>query len=514
MYYTFATNVAIQAAQQDPSVIVGTLAYAGVYEPPVNIASFPNNVQVEVCMYGAPTLPISSPVNAAIKSDWDTWHTKVSNLKTYDYTLLHADFYQTNEQLETPLVAGIVDRAQYLYSLGALDGGCQATLTSMPHNPWNFYAYPNIRWNVSGTAANLEYDFFQGFFRESAAPMLAYYQLLENNVVANNINSHLHGYCYTMAPGEFPISLLYQMQTNLALAESEATNWITIQRIATVSNDFAWLLSQENLAGIQLNDPTPYQQIGSSPVILDISTFVTLHTVAGSCGTPWNNNPIFTASPAYWQLQNPSSLQKTLNLLQSGFYTVTVGASRSVYSQSTNEVLSITLGSITTNLMITSTSYSNYTVNLPANAGGQTLFLDDWNSPAYGFTVDINQVQIFAASAFNPTIQVTPGNIGYGTIMVGTSATNGLTVQNIGTGILSGTASVASPFSIMSGGNYSLVAGQSQLVQVVFSPLAASNYTQSVSFSGGGGTTALVSGSATNEPPPPPGNFRVISSGP
>jgi hypothetical protein len=38
------------------------------------------------------------------------------------------------------------------------------------------------------------------------------------------------------------------------------------------------------------------------------------------------------------------------------------------------------------------------------------------------------------------------------------------------------------------------------LVQVAFSPLAASNYNQSVSFSGGGGTNTTVSGSATNAP--------------
>ena len=110
-----------------------------------------------------------------------------------------------------------------------------------------------------------------------------------------------------------------------------------------------------------------------------------------------------------------------------------------------------------------------------------------------------------------PVIQVNPGNIGFGTVLVGTSATNSFTVKNVGTGTLSGTAGVASPFSILSGGNYSLGAGQAQSVVVVFSPLAASNYNQSVTFSGGGGTNTTVSGSATNAPVPVP-NIQVSPS--
>ncbi len=55
-----------------------------------------------------------------------------------------------------------------------------------------------------------------------------------------------------------------------------------------------------------------------------------------------------------------------------------------------------------------------------------------------------------------PVLQVTPGSIGYGTLLVGTSKTNSFTVQNIGTGTLSGTASVSAPFSVVSGGSYSL----------------------------------------------------------
>jgi len=99
-----------------------------------------------------------------------------------------------------------------------------------------------------------------------------------------------------------------------------------------------------------------------------------------------------------------------------------------------------------------------------------------------------------------PGIQVTPGSIGFGTVLAGTSVTNRFVVQNTGTGTLSGSASVSAPFSVVSGGSYSLGAGQTQAVVVVFSPLTANQYTQSVSFSvsGGTGMNVTVSGSATN----------------
>jgi hypothetical protein len=97
-----------------------------------------------------------------------------------------------------------------------------------------------------------------------------------------------------------------------------------------------------------------------------------------------------------------------------------------------------------------------------------------------------------------PLIQVTPGSIAYGTMLVGTRKMNSFVVANTGSGTLSGTASVGGPFSIISGGSYSLGANASQTVTVVFNPTVAGNYSQNVNFSGGGGANATVSGSVTN----------------
>jgi hypothetical protein len=68
------------------------------------------------------------------------------------------------------------------------------------------------------------------------------------------------------------------------------------------------------------------------------------------------------------------------------------------------------------------------------------------------------------------------------------------TVKNIGDGTLTGSASASAPFSIVSGGSYSLTNGQSQTVTVRFSPTSAVTSTGSASFSGGGGTSKTAKG--------------------
>jgi hypothetical protein len=103
-----------------------------------------------------------------------------------------------------------------------------------------------------------------------------------------------------------------------------------------------------------------------------------------------------------------------------------------------------------------------------------------------------------------PTISVTPPSQDFGAITVGTTSDRALTVQNVGGGTLDGIASVPEPFSVVSGGSFSLTAGQSQAVIVRYSPLVATTVpdTGSVVFTGGGGASRAVSGSAVARVPP------------
>ena len=99
-------------------------------------------------------------------------------------------------------------------------------------------------------------------------------------------------------------------------------------------------------------------------------------------------------------------------------------------------------------------------------------------------------------------IAVTPASLDFGSIQVGTTSNKTLYVTNAGGGTLTGTASVSTPFSIVSGGSYSLAASQGQAVVVSYSPTVAGSNSAVVTFTGGGGATAGVIGAAYIVLPP------------
>jgi hypothetical protein len=103
---------------------------------------------------------------------------------------------------------------------------------------------------------------------------------------------------------------------------------------------------------------------------------------------------------------------------------------------------------------------------------------------------------ISGASATNAAISVNPGGLDFGVVNVGSHSNMTFRVQNIGGSLLTGSASVAAPFAIVSGGSYSLASNQSQVVTISFNPTQAGGANQSVQFTGGGGATATVSGAA------------------
>lgn len=107
-------------------------------------------------------------------------------------------------------------------------------------------------------------------------------------------------------------------------------------------------------------------------------------------------------------------------------------------------------------------------------------------------------------------ITITPASQGFDSIPVDTTADRTFTVQNSGSGTLSGSASVAAPFSILSGSSYNLGAGLSQVVTVRYSPTTAGSNAATVTFTGANGATAGVSGSALSRPPPPE-NLQIVS---
>jgi hypothetical protein len=98
-------------------------------------------------------------------------------------------------------------------------------------------------------------------------------------------------------------------------------------------------------------------------------------------------------------------------------------------------------------------------------------------------------------------ISVTPASQYFGVVAVGATTNNTFTVQNTGGGTLAGSASVAAPFSIVSGGSYNLGAGQSQTVTVSYNPTSVGTNSQVVTFTGAGGASVVVSGTTFTPPP-------------
>lgn len=115
----------------------------------------------------------------------------------------------------------------------------------------------------------------------------------------------------------------------------------------------------------------------------------------------------------------------------------------------------------------------------------------------------------------NPKLCVDTTSLDFGTVSVGSTKDLPVTVRNCGGQTLTGSASVGAPFSIVSGGSFSLAANQSQTVTVRFSPTAKGGFTGSVSVSSNGGP-ASVNLKGTGEdllPPPPCGSNQQLASG-
>ena len=140
------------------------------------------------------------------------------------------------------------------------------------------------------------------------------------------------------------------------------------------------------------------------------------------------------------------------------------------------------------------------------------------NTAMVTFTGGAGATAAVSGSGYSvPVLAIAPSGRDFSSNPVGATADRTFTVSNSGTGLLTGGASVAAPFSIVSGGTYSLAAGQTNIVTVRYAPLAAITNATAVSFTGGGGGTAAVTGSGYYVPilgvSPAGQDFGVIAVG-
>jgi hypothetical protein len=140
----------------------------------------------------------------------------------------------------------------------------------------------------------------------------------------------------------------------------------------------------------------------------------------------------------------------------------------------------------------TSTPSTGQTVStrVAALTAGATYFV---RISAVDTTGNESSCSTSASGVAQADFSVTPtATTNFGSIAVGSSADATFTVQNTSTTSITGTASVGAPYSIVSGGSFSLAAGAGQVVTVRFRPTAAGTFAGNVNFAASGDAISRV----------------------
>jgi hypothetical protein len=162
---------------------------------------------------------------------WDS----PGHLGVYDWALLTSE----GKGMPIPLVNATSDRTRFWHRVGVQRLGTQADGTPVlwRRNPWNYYAYSRLAWDVNESTATLLADFFNGYYRDAATPMRAYYDALENHLISNNIalGDNLH---YAPSDEAFPLTLNRLLAAHLDEALKSSHHWFTRERIRHATAGF------------------------------------------------------------------------------------------------------------------------------------------------------------------------------------------------------------------------------------------------------------------------------------
>ncbi len=284
-YFDFIRAIANGVTSNLPDAKIGAMAYSNTHRPPADPTPLPTNVLLDICMYGARNLPVSSPKNAEMERRLRAWQELVPDRRNYDYDLIHSEYGPL--RMPVPLVGAIASRAQFYAELGMLRGGSQADLDTLPYNPWNYYAYPRFRWNIQTTEDQVLDEFFTGYFREVAAPMRAYYTTLERYLIANDVSLQARGYDYGLRVGAYPLGLLKRLNILLSEAERDAQYWVTRERLRYIREGMDWILTQRGLTYEALNQPTAFMRAGPNTSAEIDPRFAAIQTAGQDVGDAW-----------------------------------------------------------------------------------------------------------------------------------------------------------------------------------------------------------------------------------
>jgi hypothetical protein len=157
---------------------------------------------------------------------------------------------------------------------------------------------------------------------------------------------------------------------------------------------------------------------------------------------------------------------------------------------------------------------------------GDTTGLVRYTPPAgYGAGRDSFSYQVQSSAGFSAPADVqititdtdpqliTPGDLEFGHVLVGGSATRDITVQNIGGGLAEGTVQVPDPWVITGDSNYSLPGGQKQTFTILFAPTKISSFTGDIEYTGNPDRATDMNGEAVGPIGLPDGPIEMTQSG-
>ena len=184
----FINDIARRVQAKYPDVMIQTLSYSTYVEPPVSIRP-EKNVVIQWCnLYGYNDCyrPITHPINAGRKAQFDRWAKTGAKLAIWAYWNMGGQFFNP-ARVET-MVDAIAPELRYYHQNGGMTFFAEMSMNESD-NMQNFYPLQRylglkLLWDVSLDEEKLISDFMKAYYGPAEKPMTAFLNRLRKAVAA------------------------------------------------------------------------------------------------------------------------------------------------------------------------------------------------------------------------------------------------------------------------------------------------------------------------------------------
>ena len=216
--------------------------------------------------------------------------------------------------------------------------------------------------------------------------MLQYYKSIEDYQIKNGIDMRFLGinFCYGIAPGSYPNSLLNNMDGYLRQAEAKAVSWISKQRVSKIREGFDWVIAKRQLQGVALESATGYPIVDRKGLKLDLAKGITPDQKPGG---NYAESAILREIPN-WVFWAHGTLYQSLNFREKGKFRVKIEAA-GIAANNVWPIMKVYVGPQhigSTEVVSKSGEYNEYifTVAIPAGFGVQDFLVSYVNAAEGG----------------------------------------------------------------------------------------------------------------------------------